>query len=66
MSKLKLKKLRSSHKAIFIILGLIGTISIWRGVWNLLDTSPFVSHPIASVIIGAILIALSGLFYKIL
>lgn len=64
MSKLKLKKLRSHHKIIFIILGLIGTVSLWRGVWNLLDVSPVVSHPIVSVVIGISLVTISGLFYK--
>ena len=62
----KLYKMRLHHKIIFALIGGVGAILMWRGVWNLSDLAPFLDNPFASVIAGLILLAISGLFFKFL
>lgn len=60
-----MKKFRTHHKIFIIILGLIGVVNIWRGLWGLFDLTPFLSNPLISLTIGLVLVALAGGFYKL-
>jgi hypothetical protein len=61
----KLKKLRLHHRVIFTLLGTTGIILVWRGAWTIFDTTPFLSHPLTSIIAGLSLVILSGIFFKL-
>lgn len=62
----KFEKFRLHHKIIFSVIGIIGVVAIWRGIWTLLDLTPFVAHPLVAIIIGLILVAAaSGFFFKL-
>lgn len=50
----KLKK----HKVIFQMLIIFGIVLVWRGLWNLFDTIPFISYSLVSLILGVILLLL--------
>ena len=62
----KLNLFRKHHKIIFSLIGAVGAIMVWRGVWNLVDTAPFVNAPAISIILGLFLVAISGFFFKLL
>lgn len=68
--KLKARKnfylFRKHHKITFSLLGVIGVILIWRGVWTIIDTAPFVNAPVISIALGLLLVAISGFFFKLL
>ena len=62
----KISKFRNHHKIIFALVGVVGIILVWRGIWTLVDTTPFFNTPIISIIAGLFLVAISGLFFKLL
>jgi len=62
----KLNLFRKHHKILFSLIGVVGIILVWRGVWNLVDTTPFFNAPVISIIVGFLLVALSGFFFKLL
>ncbi len=61
----KFKRLRLRHKLLFTLVGSVGVILVWRGVWSFFDTTPFLNQPVASLIIGIILVILSGFLFHI-
>lgn len=62
----KIKRFRLHHKLIFALIGIIGIIMVWRGVWTLIDTTPFFNAPVISIILGLLLVVISGFFFKLL
>jgi hypothetical protein len=58
---------RLSHRPIiYAILGGVGIVLFWRGIWHTADEFfPWLNGP-ASVLVGGILLLLSGLFVSIL
>ncbi|MBI2074502.1 MAG: hypothetical protein HYT83_01550, partial [Candidatus Levybacteria bacterium] len=60
-----LSRARLHHKLIFSLLGVIGVVLVWRGIWTLTDAIPFLNDPITSVIIGLLMVILSGFFFKL-
>lgn len=61
----KLKLLRLHHKIIFSVIGIVGIILVWRGVWTLIDATPFFNAPVISILLGILLVAISGFFFKL-
>lgn len=61
-----LERFRLHHKIIFSLIGIIGVIAIWRGIWNSLDYTPLINHPLGSIVVGFILVMISGVFFKLL
>lgn len=61
-----INRFRLHHKLIFSLVGIIGIIMVWRGVWTLFDNTPLLKDPLISIIIGFILVAFSGFFFKLL
>jgi hypothetical protein len=50
------------HPFFLAFLGGIGVILFWRGIWHLADVTPFLSHPLTSLLVGAVILAATGLF----
>lgn len=61
-----LEKFRLHHKIFFSLVGIIGVIAVWRGIWNFLDYTPIINDPATSIIFGFVLIIVSGVFFKLL
>ena len=62
----RIKRLRLHHKIIFSLIGIVGIILVWRGVWTLIDATPFFNTPVISIVLGFLLVAISGFFFKLL
>lgn len=58
-------RLRKHHKIVFYVLGIIGSVFIWRGVWLVIDVAPFFNNPIVSIILGFLLVVCAGVFYNL-
>ncbi|OGH19992.1 MAG: hypothetical protein A3D74_03800 [Candidatus Levybacteria bacterium RIFCSPHIGHO2_02_FULL_37_13] len=61
-----IKRFRLHHKLIFSLIGIVGIILVWRGVWTFFDNAPLLNDPVVSIIVGFLLVAFSGLFFKLL
>lgn len=61
----KFKRMRLHHKLIFSILGTVGVVAFWRGIWSFFDGTPYLSHPISSIGVGLVLLVISGFLYKL-
>lgn len=46
------EKLRKRHQVIFAIIILFAVVSLWRGVWGLMDKYMFPSEPVLSYAIS--------------
>lgn len=49
-----------SHYLLYTLVGGIGMIVFWRGVWDLTYLIPVVKYPIGSIIVGLALMAITG------
>jgi len=56
----KIRKRLSRHPIIYAFIGSVGIILLWRGVWVIAE--PFDPSGILSLIIGALILLLTGLF----
>lgn len=61
-----LNRFRLHHKILFSITGIIGAVLIWKGIWALTDKAPLLNNPVVSVILGLVLVVISGVFFKLL
>lgn len=61
-----IKRFRIHHKIIFSLIGVVGIILVWRGVWTFVDETPFFNTPAISIILGLLLVVISGFFFKLL
>ncbi|OGC50381.1 hypothetical protein A2716_04205 [candidate division WWE3 bacterium RIFCSPHIGHO2_01_FULL_40_23] len=60
-----LKKLQLKHKVIFTLIGSVGVILVWRGIWTFSDINPFLNNPVSSIVVGLILVIISGFLFKL-
>lgn len=60
---LRIKRFR--RKIFVSLLGTVGVVLLWRGLWMLFDLTPFVEHPIISVFVGIFVLIVSGFLYKL-
>ena len=65
-TKWSMKKARIHHKVIFTLTGVIGVVLVWRGMWSIFDSVPFVSNPWFSVALGFLLVIASGIFFRLI
>ena len=61
----KLLRMRRKHKAIFTILGVSGTVLIWKGVWEAVSIVPVFDQPLISIVAGAVLVVIAGVFFHL-
>ncbi|MBI4078919.1 MAG: hypothetical protein HY429_01335 [Candidatus Levybacteria bacterium] len=61
----RLIRARAHHKILFSLVGIIGVVLVWRGIWTLTDATPLLNDPIASIALGIFLVILSGFFFKL-
>jgi hypothetical protein len=54
------KDLKLHHKLMFVALAFVGLNFCWYGVWMAITRTPFISNPLIAVIIGVILMKLTG------
>ncbi len=59
------KIIRFRRKIVVSLLGTVGVVLLWRGLWLVFDLTPLVSHPFASIILGLFVLVLSGFLYKL-
>ncbi|MDD2730995.1 MAG: hypothetical protein PHW33_02620 [Candidatus Portnoybacteria bacterium] len=57
----KIRHLLSHHPLLYALIGSVGVILLWRGVWETADMFDFMTGPV-SAIIGLILLLATGLF----
>lgn len=62
----KIKEFRERYRITFTLIGVVGIILIWRGVWTIVDTLPYVNNPFLSLLIGFIFVAVSGIFFRLI
>jgi|GEM_PF-4311586 len=62
----KYKKFQLHHKIFFSLVALFGAVLVWRGIWYSFESVPFLESPISQIVIGFILVAISGAFFKLL
>lgn len=60
----KRKEKKRLKRAILLLIGAMGIIVFWRGVWTLADTTPVIKDPFVSVTIGVILLLISHQWYR--
>lgn len=59
------KIIRFRRKITVSLLGTIGVVLLWRGLWMIFDLTPLVSHPFVSIGLGLFVLILSGFLYKL-
>lgn len=57
-------ELSHADKIIIFVLGSIGLVSLWRGLWSYLDSAGILSNPAISVLFGISLLILTGWVVK--
>ena len=57
--------LREPDKHLLLsLLAATGIILFWRGMWEVADMLPVISHPLASLVTGLVILAFSGIIFK--
>ena len=46
----------------YAIIATIGTVMLWRGVWELSSAAPILAHPLVTAIIGFIILGVTGVY----
>src|SRR5581483_9203054 len=59
-----IKKLKLRHKVIFAFIVFFGINLLWYGMWGLVEEIPFLNIPVISLIIGSIILIVTGFFYE--
>ncbi|OGJ52114.1 hypothetical protein A2335_01295 [Candidatus Peregrinibacteria bacterium RIFOXYB2_FULL_32_7] len=54
-----------SHYLLYTFIGGIGMIVFWRGIWDLTYIIPIIQNPIGSILLGLILMAITGFIASI-
>lgn len=52
----------SRYPLLYAVVGGVGIVLFWRGVWHTADMIPFIQNGPVSVAVGTILLLLSGIF----
>jgi len=60
----KVRAALSRYPIIYAVVGGIGVVLFWRGIWHTADLFPFLSGPV-SAIVGLVLLLMSGLFVSV-
>ena len=62
--KYYIKRMKLRHKIIFAFVVFFGINLVWYGMWGIVGDIPFLNKPIVSLIIGAIILIVTGFFYE--
>lgn len=57
----KVRGLLARHPFLYALIGGIGVVLFWRGIWHTADSIPFLSGPV-STILGFIILVITGAF----
>ncbi|MFZ3019932.1 MAG: hypothetical protein WA051_00175 [Minisyncoccia bacterium] len=49
------------HPFVYAMVGGVGVVLFWRGIWHTADTIPFLSGPV-SIVLGLIILVITGAF----
>lgn len=52
----------SKKPVIYAMIGAVGIVLFWRGVWLIADETPYLSNPYVSLLVSAVALLISGLF----
>ncbi len=52
----------SSYPIAYALIGGVGVVLFWRGVWHTADNLPFINNSWISFIVGSIILLLTGIF----
>lgn len=57
----KIRARLSTAPILYALVGGVGVVMFWRGIWHTADAFPFLTGPV-SIIVGAVILLLSGIF----
>jgi spore maturation protein SpmA len=60
----KARNKKKTMKAILLLVGALGIILFWRGIWTFADQAHIIQDPLISVVIGVILLIISHQWYR--
>ena len=52
------------HKIIFAFLVFFGINLVWYGMWEIISKLPWIRNPVTAIVIGAIILIVTGYFYE--
>ncbi len=52
----------SRYPILYALIGGIGIVLFWRGIWHTADELPFISNSWVSIVIGSVILLLTGIF----
>lgn len=58
----KIRAHLSRYPIAYALIGGIGIVLFWRGVWHTADELPFISNSWASIVVGSAILLLTGIF----
>lgn len=58
----RIRERLSRHPFQYALLGAIGTVLFWRGVWMIADVTPIIKDPYVSFFLSVIILLSTGLF----
>ena len=58
----KIRKHLSKFPIVYALVGAVGIVLFWRGVWLIADSIPFLSNPYISLFVSIIILLAIGLF----
>lgn len=58
------KSSKQNKKIISLVIGSLGIIIFWRGIWTVADYTPIIENPVVSIILGLILLIISHQWYR--
>ncbi len=58
----KVRSKLSRYPIIYAVVGGVGIVLFWRGVWHTADMIPFIQNGPVSIAVGTILLLISGIF----
>ena len=64
MPKSHSARYKKNKNTLLLIIGAIGVILFWRGVWALADITPVIANPWISLALGIVALVLSHQLYR--
>ncbi len=58
----KIRGKLSRYPIVYALIGGVGIVLFWRGVWHTTDTLPFIKSGPVSLIVGSLILLLTGIF----
>lgn len=58
------KRLKYRHQVLYILIGFIGAVMAWKGLWSLLDQIPLLENKLICFIGGILILIVTGAFFR--